>query len=604
MTCHSPGYQQVKPLVSSEKEEVTRHLFISQSYFSFAWYAAMPIDSYWTTTIPGNRQYVNLQIRGQPVSFQDRFIISSWHTFYWPEPEVPVKTRDVSLRLAHGSPLKLTWATCENYRVLVLSDLGTFITKDAFGTYSEVKVNPGIVPVPPEGFFTIEEAALLDDGIILRIKDALYWRDSHDQSLTQDPQLPSSGIIGIHLRTSCVDFYPAKKVKLASLAVWQDHNLFIGGSRFKDKSRKGPYLQMVMALPANLTIMRGVFGSLPTTVHTLVGFRYPGGAIRPFIFTYDQMTPDQRWSASTLLAKTATEDIPSAPFDILFLDSSQPALLLWNYKIIHYSFRNDMEWGVLTPPDLFEASGGSSIEQVIMDPLHWSFLVKMENNVLFYCKVGVYSLVRLHTWIEPEEQMMLYNLGGQFYIVTLLQDARIDIHRKGSTGVETMELLPSQIGNTCTLPKSRISHFQVGCPSNRHIRIIRYDGDVFVRDVEANFILWERFGRKDFSFSKTMREVGCLRLAQTWSSMTQQGKSIPEAWGPHNYQSCFTLSPGKLGDLDQPYEIMNDSSRNHITFSQTDSATYVFSVKVLDPNYSFCDLQATFAIKTFGISKP
>ncbi len=52
-----------------------------------------------------------------------------------------------------------------------------------------------------------------------------------------------------------------------------------------------------------------------------------------------------------------------------------------------------------------------------------------------------------------------------------------------------------------------------------------------------------------------------------------------------NYKSCFVDNSEKLGNLDQPYEIMNRSSMNYLTFSQENNAIYIFNVKIVDPNY-------------------
>lgn len=47
-----------------------------------------------------------------------------------------------------------------------------------------------------------------------------------------------------------------------------------------------------------------------------------------------------------------------------------------------------------------------------------------------------------------------------------------------------------------------------------------YDGDnKFVRHVEANFIVQEVYGRRDFTYSHHMEGVGCLQEAQTWQEM-------------------------------------------------------------------------------------
>lgn len=114
------------------------------------------------------------------------------------------------MRLAPGSPLSLVWGTCELYRGLLLSDTGALITKNAFLTSEELKVNPGTLPVPPKGYFTVDQAALLEDGIIFRIDGALYWRDNQDRVLTEHPQLPTSGVMGLYQRTCCASNYPVQ----------------------------------------------------------------------------------------------------------------------------------------------------------------------------------------------------------------------------------------------------------------------------------------------------------------------------------------------------------------------------------------------------------
>ncbi|XP_054432660.1 cation channel sperm-associated auxiliary subunit epsilon [Pteronotus mesoamericanus] len=148
-----------------------------------------------------------------------------------------------------------------------------------------------------------------------------------------------------------------------------------------------------------------------------------------------------------------------------------------------------------------------------------------------------------------------------------------------------------------------------GCPRRLDFRekfhplIQLYDEDGFIEDVEVNFIVWEIHGRDDYSFNTTMKKSGCLNEAQTWKSMTELNKHLPleKAWGPENYKHCFSYAIGKPGDLEQPYEIMNKSNRNHLVWPMYHTGMYVFQVKILDPNYSFCNLSAIFAIEIFGV---
>ncbi|XP_058286472.1 cation channel sperm-associated auxiliary subunit epsilon isoform X1 [Hylobates moloch] len=150
---------------------------------------------------------------------------------------------------------------------------------------------------------------------------------------------------------------------------------------------------------------------------------------------------------------------------------------------------------------------------------------------------------------------------------------------------------------------------EYGCPLRLDFKekfqpvVQLFDDNGYVKDVEANFIVWEIHGRNDYSFINTMAQSGCLHEAQTWKSMIELNKHLPleEVWGPENYKPCFSYAIGKPGDLNQPYEIINSSNGNHIFWPMGHSGMYVFRVKILDPNYSFCNLTAVFAIETFGL---
>ncbi|XP_047375902.1 cation channel sperm-associated auxiliary subunit epsilon [Sciurus carolinensis] len=147
-----------------------------------------------------------------------------------------------------------------------------------------------------------------------------------------------------------------------------------------------------------------------------------------------------------------------------------------------------------------------------------------------------------------------------------------------------------------------------GCPLRVDSReefqpsIQLFDDNGFIEDIKVNFILWEIHGRLDYSFTKTMRQSGCLNEAQTWKTMIELNQDTPleKVWGPENYKTCFSYAVGKPGDLSQPYEIINSSNNNHIYWPMSHSGMYVFRVKILDPNYSFCNLMAIFAIETYG----
>ncbi|XP_031822843.1 cation channel sperm-associated protein subunit epsilon isoform X8 [Sarcophilus harrisii] len=161
-------------------------------------------------------------------------------------------------------------------------------------------------------------------------------------------------------------------------------------------------------------------------------------------------------------------------------------------------------------------------------------------------------------------------------------------------------------------PENKLINYNVseyGCPlhiymtEKFHPVLQLYDDDEFVEDVTANFIIWEIHERIDFSYTVTMHSAGCVNEAQTWKSMIKENKDLPidKVWGPENYRHCFSFSSGKPGDLSQPYEIINSSNKNEIIWKTHHIGFYVFRVKIIDPNYSFCELTTTFAIEIFGI---
>ncbi|XP_059136069.1 cation channel sperm-associated auxiliary subunit epsilon isoform X1 [Peromyscus eremicus] len=226
-----------------------------------------------------------------------------------------------------------------------------------------------------------------------------------------------------------------------------------------------------------------------------------------------------------------------------------------------------------------------------------------------------------------------------------------------NTGLMLVQFRPSEFSKTCPMAK-QVFEIAVGCDANKHIQVrgfnrtgchrrdfsyvidkeylrdsppenvkIRYDvgkygcprrlefnepfhpiielydENGFVKIVEANFIVWEIHGRNDYTFNYTMKQSGCINEAQTLKSMIEENKDLPldDVWGPQNYKTCFSYAIGKPGDLNQPYEILNHSNKNHLLWPMDHSGMYVFRVKILDPNFSFCNLTSIFAIETFGV---
>ncbi|XP_061482096.1 cation channel sperm-associated auxiliary subunit epsilon [Rhineura floridana] len=189
---------------------------------------------------------------------------------------------------------------------------------------------------------------------------------------------------------------------------------------------------------------------------------------------------------------------------------------------------------------------------------------------------------------------------------------------QSSTGIMTIELQPSTTGRTCMTINKEIQYDerQYGCPIDVHYAapfrptVYLYDGEKYIDIVQSEYMLWEVNARNDFRYNTTIEQVRCLRRAQNMSSMVPKdiknisGDTIDDFWGPQNYRSCFeSAGEGLLGSQDKPYEILNHSGINSIIWPQYYTGIFMFRLKILDPNYSFCDRGAYFAVRTYGITE-
>ncbi|CAH1258883.1 C1orf101 [Branchiostoma lanceolatum] len=127
-----------------------------------------------------------------------------------------------------------------------------------------------------------------------------------------------------------------------------------------------------------------------------------------------------------------------------------------------------------------------------------------------------------------------------------------------------------------------------------------YDGEQFVREVTEDYFVWEAHGRTGYGYNATMQQAGCACQAQTLAAMLTAGNvSTPgDAWGPQNYQPCSTPCdpPGSL--LGQ-HEVLSSSGVSALKFGSS-KGIFVFHLKVLDPECSYCVLQTQFAVRVYG----
>ncbi|KAG9389845.1 Cation channel sperm-associated protein subunit delta/epsilon [Carpediemonas membranifera] len=128
-----------------------------------------------------------------------------------------------------------------------------------------------------------------------------------------------------------------------------------------------------------------------------------------------------------------------------------------------------------------------------------------------------------------------------------------------------------------------------------------YDGPTYVKDVEADYVIYELRGRTDFTYNATEGDVGCTHGAQTWGYMTDGcAKDRWECWTKTNYIPC-TEDTGRSYGSSDIYDVLNNAGDNAIVFTADGAdGVFLFRARVLDPEFSFCELTVDFAVDTYG----
>jgi hypothetical protein len=128
-----------------------------------------------------------------------------------------------------------------------------------------------------------------------------------------------------------------------------------------------------------------------------------------------------------------------------------------------------------------------------------------------------------------------------------------------------------------------------------------YDGDTFVEEVTANYVVYEVTGRSDFTYNATVKQVGCQSRPVSWSEIDNKGLSEWE-WSPEYMRDCFESNseePVMNGNLE--YEVMNSSGISYIKFPvDGNEGLFYFKIQIVDPEYSYCTLRGRFALQVYG----
>ncbi|XP_048668489.1 cation channel sperm-associated auxiliary subunit delta isoform X2 [Marmota marmota marmota] len=152
------------------------------------------------------------------------------------------------------------------------------------------------------------------------------------------------------------------------------------------------------------------------------------------------------------------------------------------------------------------------------------------------------------------------------------------------------------------------SYKDLGCP-----RLVYYDTpwkpvielwrkSDFQEIVSAEYVLLEVNGVFTYSYAMTAGSASCINQPQNWTSILEtSSKKGPFSWNRENYISCRDSS-SNLTALEWPdaqYQVLGGLTDNEIIFDQR-NGFYIFHLSIVDPYYSYCQLETTFSIYVYG----
>ncbi|XP_038046700.1 cation channel sperm-associated protein subunit epsilon-like [Patiria miniata] len=251
-----------------------------------------------------------------------------------------------------------------------------------------------------------------------------------------------------------------------------------------------------------------------------------------------------------------------------------------------------------------------------------------------------------------EEDLGAYHPGWLAVNKTLTIKSSLKL--SSFTGDVVLEVGPDQEDFGCKEQGSMVAHLSVGCPPGRHIRVrkpdtclhfsnytiprnayLEFDGsapqdikvvdydwsaftcpiiahyqqpfrpfldlfdhDEYVAEVNTNYVVTEEQGRTDFSYNTSMLQAGCHTLAPTL--ITNRSEEIIAT---DSYLDCFILNGTKDSAAlhRQRYSVLNRTGVASVIWNaERNNSIYQFTATVVDPRYSFCRLQAKFAVLVYG----
>ena len=141
-------------------------------------------------------------IRGNKVAFQDCLVANLYFLLAFPMTTVSDPADYLPLALPAGSPMVISWHTCISTFALLATDQELFQTNDSFGTWTRVRVPPGILS--DDERHTVRDVILYENGILILVGTTVYLkRDNEFRKLNESNGISETGILGFSKRRWC-----------------------------------------------------------------------------------------------------------------------------------------------------------------------------------------------------------------------------------------------------------------------------------------------------------------------------------------------------------------------------------------------------------------
>ncbi|NP_001344826.1 cation channel sperm-associated auxiliary subunit delta isoform X8 [Mus musculus] len=119
--------------------------------------------------------------------------------------------------------------------------------------------------------------------------------------------------------------------------------------------------------------------------------------------------------------------------------------------------------------------------------------------------------------------------------------------------------------------------------------------------MNAEYVISEINGLVTYSYSLTAATANCRSQPQNWSTFESDIENEePFLWNRENYVSCH--EDNKDNPLLWPnveYQVLGGQTNNKIIFGQR-NGIYTFHLSVVDPYYSYCNLNTIFSVYVHG----